>query len=82
MDVCRELLECFEMDLDFLRNIVTEFWMYYYDLETKQQSSQWKGRRSSPPVKANAAQSAGKVMMVIFFDYTGFIYQYHFPRRR
>ncbi len=29
-----------------------------------------------PPVKAKAARSAEKVMMVIFFDHTGFIYQY------
>ena len=35
-------------DVQFLKNIVTddEFWVYGYDLESKQQSSQWKGPMS------------------------------------
>ncbi len=58
MDVCHKLLEHFETEgLHFLHNIVTEdeSWMHYYDPETKQQSSQWKGHRS-PPVKAKTAK--------------------------
>ncbi len=39
-------------------------------------SSQW----NPSPVKATAARSAGKVMMVIFFDHAGFIYQYVLPQ--
>ena len=38
----------------FLDRIVTtdETWLYYYDPETKQQSSQWVTKGSGPPEKA------------------------------
>ncbi len=84
MDVCRELLEHFETEgLNFLHNIITidESWMHYYDPETEQQNSQWKGRQSPPPMKAETARSTGKVTMVIFFDHAGFIYQRTLPKK-
>ena len=46
--IARDLFERSCEDVQFLKNIVTddESWVYGYDLETKQQSSQWKGPTS------------------------------------
>ncbi len=42
-------------------------WMFYYDLELMQQSSQWKTSNLPVPKKAKVMCSAGKVIMIIFF---------------
>jgi hypothetical protein len=46
----------------FRDRIITtdETWLYYYDPETKQQSSQWKNTDSPLPKKACASRSMGK----------------------
>jgi len=46
--IARDLLELSCEDVQFLKNTVTgdESWVYGYDPETKQQSSQWKGPTS------------------------------------
>jgi len=46
--IAHDLFERSYEDMQFLKNIVTgdESWVYGYDLETKQQSSQWKGPTS------------------------------------
>ena len=46
--IAGDLLERSSEDVQFLKNSVTgdECWVYGYDLETKQQSSQWKGPSS------------------------------------
>jgi len=46
--IAGDLLERSCEDVQFLKNIVTgeESWVYGYDTETKQQSSQWKGPSS------------------------------------
>lgn len=48
------------------------FWMFHFDPETKQQSSQWKSPTYTPQ-KAEFLKSAGKIV-IIFFDQDGFIY--------
>jgi histone-lysine N-methyltransferase SETMAR len=44
VSVCRELKQRARDDSNFISNIITgdETWVYGYDPETKQQSSQWK----------------------------------------
>ena len=51
LDVCREMKDQLKIDPDFLSKIITgdESWCYRYDLETKQQSSQWKSASSPRP---------------------------------
>jgi len=51
--IARDLFERSREDVQFLKNIVTgdESWVYGYDPETKQQSSQWKGPKSLRPKK-------------------------------
>ncbi|GFU02081.1 uncharacterized protein TNCV_837251 [Trichonephila clavipes] len=56
-------------DPDFTKFIITgdESWVYGYDPETKQRSSQWKTPGSPRPKKARAIQ----VMSIVFLDASG-----------
>ena len=60
----------------FLHRIVTgdESWLYCYDPETKQQSSQWVALGEQRPQKARQLRFTGKVMVVVFFDAEGVLY--------
>jgi len=66
----RQLLEFFRCDPnDFLSRLVTmdEAWLYHYDLETKQQSLEWRHIGSPRPKKFRVQKSAGKVLASIRF---------------
>ena len=67
--IAGDLLECSCEDVQFLKNIVTgdEPWVYGYDPETKQQSSQWKGPPSPRPKKGRQVRSKTKVMLLACF---------------
>jgi len=68
-------------DVQFLKNIVTgdESWVYGYDPETKQQSSQWKGPLSPRPKKGCQVQSKTKIMLLAFFDSEGIVHHKYAP---
>jgi len=68
--VVRDLFERSCEDVQFLKNIVTgdQPWVYGYDPETKQQSSQWKGPTSPRPKKGRQVRSKTKLMLLVFFD--------------
>jgi len=68
-------------DVQFLKNIVTgdESWVYGYDPETKQQSSQLKGPTSSRPKKGRQVRSKTKVMLLAFFDSEGIVHHEYAP---
>jgi len=53
VQVCTELQKAVRNDPNFLSRVVTgdESWLYNYDPETKQQSSQWKTLYSPQPKK-------------------------------
>jgi len=57
-------------DPDSLSKIITgdESWCYGYDLETEQQSSQWKSASSPRPKKVRQVKSHVKTMLNCFFD--------------
>jgi hypothetical protein len=63
--VCTELKGWAEYNPKFISNIITgdKSWMFGYDAETKQQSSQWKTPTSPWPKKAQVQKS----MLIIFF---------------
>jgi hypothetical protein len=54
---------------DFLLRLVTmdKTWLYHYDLETKQQSIEWRHSSSPLPKKFRVQKSAGKVLTSRFF---------------
>jgi hypothetical protein len=60
-------------DAAFLSRVITghKSWIYGYDPETKQQSSQWKIPNSPRPNKAGQAKSKVRSMFSIFFDIKG-----------
>jgi len=46
-------------------------WLYHYDLETQQQSMEWRHSGSSCPKKFQVQKPAGKVLASIFWDQDG-----------
>ena len=54
--------------------------IYYYEPETKNQSSQWKHAGSPRPKKARQSKYTHKLLMIpFFFDSTGMIYMHWLP---
>ena len=84
LGVCLELHEMTDSDRTFLSRIITadESWIYAYDPETKQQSSQWKSPKSPRPRKARQVRSATKTMIIIFFDERGIVHREFVPPGR
>jgi len=58
-----------DRDKNFLNKIITgdETWCIAYDLETKQQSSEWVGETSPRPKKLKFQRHRIKRMLIIFF---------------
>jgi len=61
-------------------NTGDESWVYGYDPETKQMSSQWKTLSSPRPKKARQVKSNVKTMLIAFFDIDGLVYHEYVPR--
>jgi len=82
--IARDLSERSCEDVQFLKNIVTgdESWVYRYDPETKQQSSQWKGPTSPLPKQGRQWRSKTKVMLLAFFDSEGIVHHEYAPDRQ
>jgi len=82
--IARDLFEHSCEDVQFLTNIVTgdESWVYGYNPETKQQSSQWKGPTSPQPKKGRQVQSKTNVMLLTFFDPEGIVHHEYAPNRQ
>ena len=66
----------------FLDIIMTtdETWLWFYDPETKQQSSVWKRNSSHPPQKARVSRSGGKYMFIMFMDRWGMLLCHSVPK--
>ena len=77
-----DLLEMYDRDHpDFEKRLVTgdECRVYYYDPETKFQSSQWKTPVEPTPIKFKTQKSAGKVMGIFFWDTEGVVLLEYLP---
>jgi len=57
-----------------------ETWLYHYDLETKQQSVDWRHSGSLRPKKFRVQKSAGKVLASIFWDQDGILLIDYLPK--
>jgi hypothetical protein len=79
--VCMELKEQVRNDPDFISKVITgdESWIYGYNPDTKQQSSQWKCPSSPRPKKARQVKSNVKSMLICFFDTDGIIHNKFVP---
>ena len=69
-------------DENILKKVITgdESWVYGFDPETKQQSSQSKRSDEPRPKKARQSRSRVKSMLIIFFDCEGVVH-YEFALR-
>ncbi|PNF20516.1 hypothetical protein B7P43_G06298 [Cryptotermes secundus] len=81
LEVCRELQQQLQEDPNFLSKVVTgdESWVYGYNPESKQQSSQWKSPSSPRPKKARQVKSNIKSMLICFFDIDGIVHKEFVP---
>jgi hypothetical protein len=81
VSVCRELKQQARDDPNFISSIITgdETWVYGYDPETKQQSSQWNSPNSPRPKKARQVRSNVKSMLIVFFDIQGIVHKESVP---
>ena len=68
-------------DVKFLKNVLIgdESWVYGYDTDTKQHSSQWKRPTSPRPKKGRQVRSKTKVMLMAFFDSEGIVHHEYVP---
>jgi len=57
-----------------------ETWLYYCDLETKQQSMEWRHSGSPRPKKFRVQKSAGKVFASVFWDKDGILLIDYLPK--
>ena len=73
--ICQELHQCALVDTSFMSRVVIgdKSWVYGYDPETKQQSSQWKNPGSLRPKKVRQSCSATKSVHIVFFDIRGIV---------
>ena len=81
-EIAQDNLEMVSDDENVLKKVITgdESWVYGYDPETKQQSSQWKRPDEPRPKKARQSRSHVKSMLIIFFDCEGVVHYEFAPR--
>jgi len=79
--ICQELRQRAVDDPSFMSRVITgdESWVYGYDPETKQQSSQWKSPGSPRPKKARQSRSATKSTLIVFFNFRGIVHHKFVP---
>jgi len=82
MSVCTDLRDRAQNDPNFMSSVNTgdERWIYGYDPETKQMSSQWSTASSPQPKKARQVKSNVKTMLIAFFDIDGLVHHEYVPR--
>lgn len=76
--ICEEMLSGYE---NVTKRIITgdETWIYAYDPETTDQSSEYRVRGEPRPKKPRQSRSKIKVMMTVFFDYQGVVHSEFLP---
>ena len=81
-EIAQDNLEMVSDDGNVLKKVITgdKSWVYGYDPETKQQSSQWKHPDEPRPKKARQSRSHVKSMLIIFFDCEGVVHYEFAPR--
>jgi len=79
----RQFLRSYQREGEaFLDRIITtdESWLYYYDPETKLQSSVWKHTSSPLPQEARVNKFLGKHMFILFMDRKGMLLTHAVPK--
>jgi histone-lysine N-methyltransferase SETMAR len=81
VSICTDLRHRTQNDPNFMPSVITgdECWVYGYDPETKQISSQWSTSSSPRPKKARQVKSILKNMLIAFFDIDGLVHHEFVP---
>ena len=81
MSICIDLRDRAQNDPNFMSSVITgdKCWVYGYDPETKQMSSQWNTSSSPRPKKAWQVKSNIKTMLIAFFDVDGLVHHEFIP---
>ncbi|XP_028047733.1 protein GVQW3-like [Monomorium pharaonis] len=82
--VAQEMISEVTDDPTMMKRIITgdKTWVYEYDVETSQQSSEWRYENEPKPKKARQSRSKIKVMLTVFFDYGGVVHYEYLPTGR
>ena len=83
VDCCQELLQQREVNpTKFFDCIVTsdEFWIHHYDPLSQLEAKIWKRLGEQTPTRLRQERSAGKIMMIIFWDKDGVLLTEYLPR--
>jgi predicted NAD/FAD-binding protein len=83
VDCCQELLQEREADpTNFFARIVIgdEFWVYHYDPLSQLEAKAWKKPGEQTPTRTCQERSAGKIMMIIFWNKHGVLLIDYLPR--
>ena len=78
VNISKEMLSDY---LPFIKSIITgdETWIYAYDPETADQSSEYRAKGEEKPKKSRQSRSKIKVMLTVFFDYRGVVHYEFLP---
>ena len=80
---CQELLQQSKGNpVNFLDCIVTgdEFWIHHYDLLSQLEAKVWKRLGEQTPIRLHQERSAGRTMMMIFWNKDGVLLTEYLPR--
>ena len=83
VDCCQELLQQSEVNpVKFFDCIVTgdESWIHHYDPLSQLEAKVWKRLCEQTPTRLRQERSAGKIMMIIFWDKDGVLLTEYLPR--
>ena len=82
VSLCTDLCDRAQNDPNFMSPVITgdKCWVYGYDPETKQMSSQWNTASSPQPKKARQVKSNVKTMLIAFFHIYGLVHHEYIPR--
>ena len=83
MDCCQDFRQQSEENpVKFLDCIVIgdEFWIYHYDTVSQLEAKVWKRLGEQTPTRLHQERSAGKIMMMIFWDKEGVLLTEYLPR--
>lgn len=81
IDVSEEMLSELRNDPMFFSHIITgdESWVYEFDMETEQQSSEWRLPNEPKPKKPRQSKSKIKTLLTVFFDIRGIVHYEFLP---
>ncbi|XP_020298007.1 uncharacterized protein LOC109862383 [Pseudomyrmex gracilis] len=78
VSICETMLSDYQ---DVIKRIISgdETWIYAYDPETADQSSEYRVKGEPKPKKPRQNRSKIKVMLTVFFDYRGVVHSEFLP---